>query len=1049
MKKICRFTAFLTALVMMCGTVVFPDSAVNESASVQAFRITENYVDIDNVYYYYEKYEDHIVITGADYNIPLPSFDCIIPDTIEGLPVTEIEGKMVDFKKLFSLHIPDTVTKIGPHAFENCDLEELELPDGLEEIGEYAFADNALSSISLGPSLKSIGNGAFAGNHITEINVDRKNKYYTVEDGRLFNADKTELLLTEFLYTGVKFIVPDTVKKISGGALNCMELDTLVLPEGLEELGEKSLFYCEIGDVTLPSTLKKIGNAAFGIAENISLNNNKYFETEDDILYSKSDNRLITVMRKEKYIDYSNDLTYDIEIKEGTQSIDSYAFYNIGKIESVKFPESLKTISHHAFFDSVVFSVIFSDNIEYIGERAFEDSCLKGSLQLPESLKEIGDYAFLGCNIDEVYIPDSIDKIGSGTFECCYNITRVRMSSKFMKYRSYFPDEAEIIFNDISDTVTEDNVLFSKDKKILYSCPDLFDKTYIVPSEVECIADHAFYNNYYLEKVVLPENLKRIEESAFELCNLSDIEIPDTVTSIGNAAFKGCDEMQTAYIPDSVTDFGTDVFADCYEISSVRLPDGMSEIPAGTFTNCTKIKSFTVPKGIEKIDSSMLPPNITELLIPSSFTEVDESVYSFCTSLKFISGLYGSEAEKFADVHNITFVPDKKMLSTDVNKDFKVNIVDYILTKNEVFTEKSNNSCYDVNKDEKNDVTDLFIVLDELFGNPNTIDRGLSDIKTVSYDVDFETGTFCDIYTEDDFIFDSLNNILENRGMTSDNREIILNFFNEADEYVRDGYVLCIGSVKRNNKTRVSVYPEKCSVASYQINIIVNSKTTALNDEKKGTLFFVAIPKEYYTGQTVYFDNESNATYSLPAKPVIYLYPEEETEVNVKLDLDDKTDLTFSYPEYPGSEGWTVTAKPDSTLIDENGREYSYLFWEAESKRNWDMSEGFVVKGSDTVQFLQEKLEYLGLTPREYNEFIVYWMPKMQNNNYNLITFQTDDYEDMAKLTITPEPDSIQRVFMTFKPLDEYINVREQQLKPFERHGFSVIEWGGAEITSD
>lgn len=131
------------------------------------------------------------------------------PDTIEGLPVTEIEGKMVDFKKLFSLHLPDTVTKIGPHAFENCDLEELELPDGLEEIGEFAFAGNDLSSISLGSSLKSIGNGAFAGNHITEINVDRKNKYYTVEDGRLFNADKTELLLTEFLYTGVKFIVLD------------------------------------------------------------------------------------------------------------------------------------------------------------------------------------------------------------------------------------------------------------------------------------------------------------------------------------------------------------------------------------------------------------------------------------------------------------------------------------------------------------------------------------------------------------------------------------------------------------------------------------------------------------------------------------------------------------------------------------------------------------------------------------------------------------------------------------------------------------------------
>ena len=73
-----------------------------------------------------------------------------------------------------------------------------------------------------------------------------------------------------------------------------------------------------------------------------------------------------------------------------------------------------------------------------------------------------------------------------------------------------------------------------------------------------------------------------------------------------------------------------------------------------------------------------------------------------------------------------------------------------------------------------------------------------------------------------------------------------------------------------------------------------------------------------------------------------------------------------------------VTANPESVIHDENGREYSYLFWEADSDREWDMSEGFVVKGSDTVTFLQEKLEYLGLTPKEYNEFIVYCMPQMQ-----------------------------------------------------------------------
>ena len=107
------------------------------------------------------------------------------------------------------------------------------------------------------------------------------------------------------------------------------------------------------------------------------------------------------------------------------------------------------------------------------------------------------------------------------------------------------------------------------------------------------------------------------------------------------------------------------------------------------------------------------------------------------------------------------------------------------------------------------------------------------------------------------------------------------------------------------------------------------------------------------------------------------------------------------------------------------------------------MIKGFVVKGEDTVLFLQEKLAYMGLLPREYNEFIVYWVPRMQNNAYNFITFQEEAYTEIAELIINPEPDSILRVYMTYIPLDEPIEIEEQVLKPFTREGFAVIEWGG------
>jgi len=178
------------------------------------------------------------------------------------------------------------------------------------------------------------------------------------------------------------------------------------------------------------------------------------------------------------------------------------------------------------------------------------------------------------------------------------------------------------------------------------------------------------------------------------------------------------------------------------------------------------------------------------------------------------------------------------------------------------------------------------------------------------------------------------------------------------------------------------------------------------------------------------------------AKPVIYLYPQKPTDVNVKIDFANGG-FTCTYPDY--GNGWNVKAYPDGKVINKaDGLEYSYLYWEGESAVKYDMSKGFVVAGKDTAKFLREKLATLGLTPREYNEFIVYWLPLMQGNNYNLITFQEEAYTNAAKLTVTPTPDSVIRVFMVYTPLEKPISIPEQVLKTPQRKGFTVVEWGGS-----
>ena len=177
-------------------------------------------------------------------------------------------------------------------------------------------------------------------------------------------------------------------------------------------------------------------------------------------------------------------------------------------------------------------------------------------------------------------------------------------------------------------------------------------------------------------------------------------------------------------------------------------------------------------------------------------------------------------------------------------------------------------------------------------------------------------------------------------------------------------------------------------------------------------------------------------------KPVIYLYPEQEQKVSVRLDYDGE--LTCTYPEY--GDGWNVTAAPDGTITDENGQEYNYLYWEGKNGQEYDFSEGFCVAGEDTAEFLEDALNRLGLTRREANEFIVYWLPRMEQNEYNLISFQNEAYTDHVRLSIQPEPDTVIRVFVAYKPLENYQEIPEQSLSAPERDGFTVVEWGGCEI---
>ena len=177
-------------------------------------------------------------------------------------------------------------------------------------------------------------------------------------------------------------------------------------------------------------------------------------------------------------------------------------------------------------------------------------------------------------------------------------------------------------------------------------------------------------------------------------------------------------------------------------------------------------------------------------------------------------------------------------------------------------------------------------------------------------------------------------------------------------------------------------------------------------------------------------------------KPVIYLYSEKKMDVSIKLKLNGK--LTCTYPTY--QNGWNIIVDKDGTIFDKRTkRKYNYLFWEGTKRNNFDFSHGFCVKGTNTRKFLENTLEKMGLNSREMDDFISFWLPKMEQNKYNLISFQNETYTTDAKLTTNPKTDTLIRVFMAWKPCEKHEIIAPQDIPTNKRHGFTVVEWGGSE----
>ena len=253
--------------------------------------------------------------------------------------------------------------------------------------------------------------------------------------------------------------------------------------------------------------------------------------------------------------------------------------------------------------------VVLPKSLKEIGDYAFYNCYNLVSVNIPDSVTSIGEYAFDGCtSLTSITIPNSVISIRKSAFRRCKSLTSITIPNSLTsigEYAFYGCDALTSINVDVNNPnyCSIDGVLFDKNQTTLIKYPrGKQGASYIIPNSVTSIGECAFYGCDALTSVTIPNSVTSIGNSAFrDCCALSSITIPNSVTSIGNSAFSGCDALTSITIPNSVTSIGHSAFKDCKKLTSITIPDSVTSIGDSAFSRCDKLTSVTIPNSVRSI----------------------------------------------------------------------------------------------------------------------------------------------------------------------------------------------------------------------------------------------------------------------------------------------------------------------------------------------------------------------------------------------------------------------------------------------------------------
>ena len=378
-------------------------------------------------YLTYQINDGEVIITGCDRSI---SGDIVIPDTIEGYPVTAIgDEAFLNCYMVKSIEIPNSVKTIGRGAFSFCyELESIIIPDGVSAIDDFAFNScEKLENISIPSSVKTIGKSAFVYCYnLSGFVVDENNEQYTNDAyGVLFNKDKTMLIQYPIGNKLSEYTIPEGVINIVDWAFAASEIANVIIPDSVVTIGEQAFAYCKsLTSIKIPVGVETIGQNAFEICSvlsNITVDeqNSNYSSDNYGVLFNKDKTMLV------QYPIGNSRNSYNIP--DSVTLINDYAFYKSSNLAEVSIPEGVVTIDFAAFSGCENLTDIkLPDSLIEIGGYAFESCTSLTDIKIPDGVTTLDNCAFIGCkNLKEVVISDSVTELNYNVFSVCKSLQKV------------------------------------------------------------------------------------------------------------------------------------------------------------------------------------------------------------------------------------------------------------------------------------------------------------------------------------------------------------------------------------------------------------------------------------------------------------------------------------------------------------------------------------------------------------------------------------------------------------------------------------------------